>query len=256
VKIVYITNNYSPIGAFCLWGLLNENINPELIISVAHQKKWNAMTVIAGRGILFCMIKALEALGMIMRSVLTKLGWRSRRPRSLQEIANTGKCTINKVSDINSPAVRKMISSLSAELIISVCCPQIFSKELLSIPARGCLNVHPGLLPENRGADPTYWTWKLEKAYGGVTVHLMDEGIDTGPIISQERFGVMKADGEAEIREKARITAPKVLLAAIRAIAGNETGKPQSDGCTYPLPEKKPVMNLIGELKYLFCELR
>src|SRR5690606_983365 len=51
----------------------------------------------------------------------------------------------------------------------------------LSVPA---VNIHISMLPWNRGADPNFWSW-LDHTPKGVTVHLMDQGIDTGPIIAQ-----------------------------------------------------------------------
>src|SRR6266704_3654398 len=54
------------------------------------------------------------------------------------------------------------------------------------IPRLGCLNVHPSLLPANRGPEPLFWTFREGSQRTGVTIHLIDEGVDTGPIVAQE----------------------------------------------------------------------
>src|SRR5262245_52248233 len=47
-------------------------------------------------------------------------------------------------------------------------------------------NLHIGMLPHNRGADPNFWSW-FDDSPKGVTIHLMDGGIDTGPIVEQRK---------------------------------------------------------------------
>ena len=61
----------------------------------------------------------------------------------------------------------------------------ILEKELLELPKRGMVNVHPSLLPELRGAAPIQWTILNGLARTGITIMLMDEGLDTGPILHQ-----------------------------------------------------------------------
>ena len=58
----------------------------------------------------------------------------------------------------------------------------ILPADVLSMPKQGFLNAHPGLLPEHRGLDAVCWALSNDEAVGA-TVHLLDEGIDTGPIL-------------------------------------------------------------------------
>jgi methionyl-tRNA formyltransferase len=193
---------------------------------------------------------------MLIRAIFSKAGWHSSRPRSLLELTFAGKCQISNIRDINSPTTLALVSRVDVDVIISVCCPQILKPSVLKIPKYGCLNIHPGLLPQIRGADPTFWTWKLKNNYGGVTAHLMDEGIDTGPILVTGRFSVSPSDGEAEIRERALTLAPSVLLEAVKTLDLNKIPPSQEEGIFYPLPKRKPLKNLLGELKYLFRSLK
>lgn len=76
---------------------------------------------------------------------------------------------------------------------VSVLFGHILSGTQLALFSRGVLNCHPSLLPHNRGAFPAAWSI-LESTPSGVTIHLMDEGLDTGQILFQEPVEVLAAD--------------------------------------------------------------
>ena len=82
------------------------------------------------------------------------------------------------------------IRQINPEIIFSVYYRRIFPKQLLSIPKLGCVNVHPSLLPKYRGMVPTAWAIMNAEKETGVTIHLMDEGIDTGDILVQKEFEI------------------------------------------------------------------
>jgi methionyl-tRNA formyltransferase len=62
------------------------------------------------------------------------------------------------------------------------------------LPEKGFYNVHPGLLPEYRGPDPIFQQIKNKEKFAGITIHKLDEGIDTGPILIKERIPVEVTD--------------------------------------------------------------
>lgn len=78
------------------------------------------------------------------------------------------------------------IKSIQPEYIVSCGYRHIVPKEILNVPSEGCLNLHPSFLPFNRGANPNVWSI-VEETPAGVTLHYMDEGIDTGEILAQKR---------------------------------------------------------------------
>lgn len=87
-------------------------------------------------------------------------------------------------------SIMSEILSLSPDLIFSVYYRKIFPKSLLSIPKQGCINIHPSKLPAYRGPTPTAWALKNGEKSFGLTIHLMDEGIDTGDILIQKEFPI------------------------------------------------------------------
>jgi methionyl-tRNA formyltransferase len=78
------------------------------------------------------------------------------------------------------------IKSIQPEYVVSCGYRHIVPEEILNVPSEGCLNLHPSFLPFNRGANPNIWSI-VEETPAGVTLHYMDEGIDTGKILAQKR---------------------------------------------------------------------
>lgn len=95
-------------------------------------------------------------------------------------------------SSINAPEVLDNIKSYEPDVIVSIAANQIFKKKLLSLPSRGCINLHTAFLPKYRGLMPTFWAMKNSEDKIGVSVFLMDEGIDSGPIIVQKILPIAK----------------------------------------------------------------
>lgn len=78
------------------------------------------------------------------------------------------------------------MKKISPEIIISCNYRYILPKNIIDYPKNGAINLHIAYLPWNRGADPNIWS-HLENTPKGVTIHYMDEGIDTGDIIVQQK---------------------------------------------------------------------
>ena len=67
-------------------------------------------------------------------------------------------------------------------------------KTVYSLPAKGFYNIHPGLLPAYRGADPVFWQIKNKEQYAGITIHKVDEHYDTGPIVLMDKIKLSSTD--------------------------------------------------------------
>lgn len=90
---------------------------------------------------------------------------------------------------VTTPDQLSLVSELEPELVVAAGFDHIVPPEILQVPDRGCLNVHPGLLPYARGFNPNVWSI-VEGLPAGVTIHRMDEGIDTGDIIATREVSV------------------------------------------------------------------
>lgn len=93
------------------------------------------------------------------------------------------------VNTINSLITRKEI-----DRVWVLTFPWIFPKSILDSIGNGFVNFHFGLLPKYKGNDPIFWQIKNKEAYGGTTIHFMNEHIDEGPVLLQEKFPIMPGE--------------------------------------------------------------
>ena len=125
-------------------------------------------------------------------------------------------------------ATRRILENLRPDLVIAACYPWRLSHRARAAARRGVVNIHPSPLPYGRGPDPVFWAYRHGERATGVTVHLMDDGLDTGPILAQQR-GAVPADSNAVTLERqlfeigARLTTS--LLPQI--LTGNAAAVPQ-----------------------------
>lgn len=97
--------------------------------------------------------------------------------------------------------ILERIAACKPDLGVSVMFGHILRREFLQLFPRGVINLHPGLLPYNRGAYPNVWSI-VDGTPAGVTLHCVDEGVDTGPILAQRPVAVEAIDtGESLYRK-------------------------------------------------------
>jgi methionyl-tRNA formyltransferase len=103
--------------------------------------------------------------------------------------------------NVNARSSLEAIRALQPDLLVSVAGNQIFRAALLEVAPKGCLNVHSALLPRYRGLMPTFWVLKNGEKETGVSVFLVDKGIDSGPIVVQKRVPITTDRLENLIRQ-------------------------------------------------------
>jgi methionyl-tRNA formyltransferase len=114
-----------------------------------------------------------------------------------------------EIEDINNEI--KLLKKLSPDIIIACGWRQKINKDILKIPKRGIVGFHPTLLPKGRGPAPIINTILEGIRDSGVTMFYIDEGIDSGDIIGQEKFTVKESDYASDVYEKIT-TVAKALL--------------------------------------------
>jgi methionyl-tRNA formyltransferase len=111
-------------------------------------------------------------------------------PSLFKQAAEKNKIAIYELKSLKNEEAEKIIKSLEPDLIIVADYGKIIPKNILDIPKFGALNVHPSLLPKHRGATPIQYTILDGDIETGVTIILMDEQVDHGPIIASEKLKV------------------------------------------------------------------
>ncbi len=112
-------------------------------------------------------------------------GERLRRSPIAERASALGIVPILEPLRLRAPSVVAEIEALRPGLLVLADYGQMVPRVLLDLPAHGALNLHPSLLPRHRGASPVPATILAGDRQTGVTLMLMDEGLDTGPVVAQ-----------------------------------------------------------------------
>jgi methionyl-tRNA formyltransferase len=116
-------------------------------------------------------------------------------------------CEGKNIKVINPKSVNKdviqRITEISPDIILSIYYRKILPKELINLPNLGCINIHPSFLPYYRGPVPTAWAIENGEEEFGITIHYMDEGIDTGDILVQEKHAINDDETGYELYSRA-----------------------------------------------------
>ena len=93
-------------------------------------------------------------------------------------------------ASFRSAGAREELAGLQPDVIVVAAYGKLLPAEVLALPAHGCLNIHPSLLPKYRGPSPVVTAILDGLAETGVTLMLLDEGMDTGPIVAQRTYAL------------------------------------------------------------------
>jgi methionyl-tRNA formyltransferase len=121
-------------------------------------------------------------------------------------------------SSLKTEEAQLVLAELQADIMIVVAYGLILPTAILNTPRLGCLNVHGSLLPKWRGAAPiqrSIWAGDIET---GVTVMQMDEGLDTGAMLSKHSLSISKEDTSASLYQKLAEVGPEALLETLNKL--------------------------------------
>ena len=183
-------------------------------------------------------LRLVQARG---RSALRSLGLRLRGYGSLSELAQATGVRVLPADHINAKATVALVRESAPDLILVSAFDQILKPTILSVPRLGCVNVHPSLLPCHRGANPFYWVIQRGDARTGITIHLIDEGIDTGDVLAQEEIEIEPGETEGSLQRRSAELAARMAPTVARGLRdGTLTPRPQpKEGATYdPKPPR------------------
>ena len=157
----------------------------------------------------------------------------------LRQIAQEHALPLLEVGSLRDAATLATLAAYQPDAICVACFSHRLPAEVLRIPRLGCLNVHPSLLPENRGPDPLFWTFRRGNRVTGVTIHLMDEGFDSGPLLLQETVSLPDGIGARALEAQLATLGGKLLTQALAGLAAGTLHPVPQDNAratSYPLP--------------------
>jgi len=131
---------------------------------------------------------------------------------------------------LSEPASFARLSELAPDFIVVAAYGRILRNDVLALPPHGCVNVHPSLLPRHRGASPVAGAILAGDTVTGVTIMVMDEGTDTGPILSQEQMPVLPDDTTGTLTARLAASGANLLIRTLPSyLEGTMKPQPQED---------------------------
>ena len=116
------------------------------------------------------------------------------------------------------------------DLIVVAAFGQILPQSILDIPRYGCINIHFSLLPRFRGASPVAAAILAGDDFTGVSIMLMDKGLDTGPVLARAAIPILGRDTTASLTLKlSQISARLLPEVLVRRVRGEITPQPQNE---------------------------
>jgi methionyl-tRNA formyltransferase len=136
---------------------------------------------------------------------------------------------------IRDEAAQARIREVGADVMVVVAYGQILPASLLTAPRLGTLNVHGSLLPRHRGPAPVEWSILSGDTQTGVTIMQMDAGVDTGPILAQERVPITPDEIAPRLEGRLAVVGGRLLVRTLDDLAaGRITAVPQAaEGATH-----------------------
>jgi len=156
----------------------------------------------------------------------------------IKKIAQENKIKVFQPTKIKE--ISKEIKDLSPDLIIVIAYAQIIPEIILEIPRYHCLNVHSSLLPRYRGASCIQASLLNNDSETGVTIMRMDKGLDTGPIIHQEKIKIEADDTADDLFDKLSSISGQIISSVVKKYINQELQEKIQD---------KNLASIVGLLK-------
>lgn len=138
--------------------------------------------------------------------------------QSLWNLARKIKVPYMYLTRENQAELVSFLTRIRPDILCVASLTQLLKKEVLQIPKYGAINLHPSMLPKYHGPFPWFWQYYDFEKEWGITVHVIDEGQDTGPIVKQESFAL---ETGRDIADAIKIVSPigaRLMLESINEI--------------------------------------
>jgi len=122
------------------------------------------------------------------------------------------------------------LAGFKPDVIVVAAFGKILPQSVLDIPAYGCINIHPSLLPGYRGAAPVAAAILGGDEFTGVSIMLLDAGMDTGPVLAQAQIPVSALDTAGSLGARLSLISAQLLLEVLPSwVRGERTPRPQNN---------------------------
>lgn len=157
------------------------------------------------------------------------------QPSEVKRAATELSLPVLQPESLKDTAILAELKAINPMLFVVVAYGKILPPEILLIPEKGALNLHPSLLPKYRGPSPVHAAILAGERETGVTIMLLDEEMDHGPILAQKKTPIFENESEPELSARLAEEGAKLLLETINKwTEGTVTPVPQThEAATY-----------------------
>lgn len=161
---------------------------------------------------------------------------------------------------LKAEEVQAQLRGLAPQAIVVAAYGKLLPLPVLKIPPFGCLNVHPSLLPKYRGASPVASAILEGDSRAGVTIILMDEGMDSGPILLQEEEEIRDEDTAESLTGRLFVAGARLVVAALAKLEKGDLQPIPQDGAqatfTRLLTKEEGELDFAREALQLWRQVR
>lgn len=169
-----------------------------------------------------------QVVGVVTQPDRPKGRGQTLTPPPIKIVAQRAGIPLLQPVKIKTPDFLAALASWKPDLIAVTAFGRILHAPILNLPPMGCVNVHGSLLPKYRGAAPVQWAVINGETETGITTMLMDEGMDTGPVLLQERIPIQPEDTAGTLAPRLAELGGRLLVETITQLkAGTLTARPQ-----------------------------
>jgi len=158
---------------------------------------------------------------------------RSLVPPPLKRAALTLELPVVQPAGLKKPEAVAQLAGFHPDVIVVAAFGQILPPAVLDIPRCGSINIHPSLLPRFRGVSPVAAAILAGDEFTGVSIMLMDRGLDTGPVLARAQISISEQDTTGSLTAKLSLIGAHLLLEVLpRYLRGEITPQPQDEAET------------------------
>jgi methionyl-tRNA formyltransferase len=210
MRIVFFTNK-SARGAEILTHMRSRNIPIEAIFIDIERRTLRGRIKKAKSTLK--RIGSIETSRFILKKLRKKLVWRAGKDWKSNEFYRAYSGKVFVIDNFNGAQSEQLLKEIEPDIVV-LGGSRIIRKNIIKIPKIGILNAHPGLLPKYRGVDVIPWAIYQGDPIG-VTIHFIDEGVDTGRIVAQKIINVTEGDTLDSLMKKANEIAGELMSEVI-----------------------------------------
>jgi methionyl-tRNA formyltransferase len=176
------------------------------------------------------MLRPYEVVGVVTQPDRPSGRGREVKPPAIKTLALELDLAIIQPEKLRAPEAMEQLRLWRPDLIVVTAFGQILREEVLSLPPRGCINVHASLLPRWRGAAPVQAAIIAGDAETGITIMKIDQGVDTGAIIAQRAIPIEAEDTGGALTGKLALLGADLLNETLPRYLSGELGLQDQDG--------------------------